>query len=64
MKHVLELILDDKDLYELEILNNKLKDVQEKKKKLLLQIQQKIIKKAAELKTEECKLLDQIERIN
>ena len=56
--------LNDKDLYNLEVLNNKLKAVQEQKEEAALADSTEDYQKAAELKTEECKLLSQIEELN
>ena len=55
--------LNDKDLYDLEILNNKLKEVQEKKEESASADSTEDYQKAAELKTEECKLLDEIDKL-
>ena len=55
--------LNDKDLYDLEILNNKLKEVQEKKEEAASADSTEDYQKAAELKTEECKLLDEIDKL-
>ena len=53
--------LDNKDLYELEILKNKLKDVQAKKEEAAEADSTDDYKKAAELKTQECSLLEKIQ---
>ncbi len=53
--------LDNKDLYNLEILKNKLADVQAKKEEAASADSTDDYKKAAELKMQECNLIDQIE---
>ena len=55
--------LDNKDLYQLEILKNKLEDVQKQKEEAANADSTDDYKKAAELKTEECTLQDQIKAI-
>ena len=55
--------LDNKDLYNLEVLKNKLKIVQEKKEEAANADSTEDYKKAAELKMEECNLLDQIKEL-
>ena len=55
--------LNDKDLYDLEILNKRLQDVQAKKEEAAQTDQVEDYQKAAELKTEECSLLEQIDNI-
>ncbi len=55
--------LNDKDLYDLEILNRRLQDVQAKKEEAAQTDQVEDYQKAAELKTEECSLLEQIDNI-
>ena len=53
--------LNDKDLYDLEVLNNQLKDVQAKKEEAAQADSTEDYQKAAELKTQECSLLEQID---
>lgn len=55
--------LDNKDLYNLEILKNKLEKVQEEKEAAASADSTDDYKKAAELKMQECSLTDQIEEI-
>ena len=55
--------LNDKDLYDLEILNNQLKEVQAKKEEAAQADSTEDYQKAAELKTQECSLLDQIDAL-
>lgn len=55
--------LNDKDLYDLEVLNNKLKEVQEQKEEAAQADSTEDYQKAAELKTQECSLLDQIDTL-
>ena len=55
--------LNDKDLYELEILNNKLKDIQSKKEEAASADSTEDYQKAAELKTEECQVLLSIQEL-
>ena len=55
--------LDNKDLYNLEILKNKLQDVQAKKEEAANADSTDDYKKAAELKMQECTLMDQINSI-
>lgn len=55
--------LDNKDLYNLEILKNKLADVQAKKEEAASADMADDYKKAAELKMQECKLTDEINNI-
>lgn len=55
--------LDNKDLYQLEVLKNKLKDVQEQKEEAANADSTDDYKKAAELKMQECSLIDQIKAI-
>ena len=52
--------LNDKDLYDLEVLNNQLKEVQAKKEEA---DSTEDYQKAAELKTQECALLEQIDNL-
>ena len=56
--------LNNKDLYDLEILKNKLSDVQAQKEAAAEADSTEDYKKAAELKTQECSLTEQIEAIN
>ena len=55
--------LNDKDLYDLELLNNKLKEIQEQKEEAAQADSTEDYQKAAELKTQECALLNQIDAI-
>ena len=55
--------LNDKDLYDLEVLNNQLKEVQSKKEEAAQADSTEDYQKAAELKTKECSLLDQIDAL-
>ena len=55
--------LNDKDLYDLEILNKKLQEVQAEKEEAAQTDQVEDYQKAAELKTQECSLLEQIDAI-
>lgn len=55
--------LDNKDLYNLEILKNKLADVQAKKEEAASADMADDYKKAAELKMQECKLTDEINNL-
>ena len=55
--------LNNKDLYDLEILKNKLKDVQEKKEEAALADSTEDYKKAADLKMKECSLKEQIDSL-
>ena len=56
--------LDNKELYELEVLKNQLKAVQEEKEEAALADSTEDYKKAAELKAKECSLIEQIDRLN
>ena len=56
--------LENKELYQLEILRQKLKDVQEQKDQAITTDSTEDYQKAASLKTEECKLIEQIDKIN
>ena len=56
--------LDNKELYELEVLKNQLKAVQEEKEEAALADSTEDYKKAAELKTKECNLMEQIDKLN
>ena len=55
--------LNDKDLYDLEVLNNQLKEVQAKKEEAAQVDSTEDYQKAAELKTQECALLEQIDNL-
>ena len=55
--------LSDKKLYDLEVLNNKLKDVQEQKEEAAQADSTEDYQKAAELKSQECSLFEQIDKI-
>ena len=55
--------LNDKDLYDLEVLKNELKVVQEEKEEAALADSTEDYQKAAELKTQECALLEQIDNL-
>ena len=56
--------LDNKDLYELELLKNELKEIQSEKEEAAQADSTEDYQKAAELKTKECKLLEQISTLN
>ena len=56
--------LNNKSLYELEVLKNELKQVQEEKEEAALADSTEDYQKAAELKAKECSLTEQIEAIN
>ena len=56
--------LNNKDLYDLEVLKNKLADIQSQKEAAAEADSTEDYKKAAELKTQECALTEQIEAIN
>ncbi len=56
--------LDNKELYKLELLKNELKAVQEEKNEAAQADSTEDYQKAADLKTRECKLLEDIEKIN
>ena len=56
--------LNNKDLYDLEVLKNKLKDIQLEKEAAAEADSTEDYKKAAELKTQECSITDQIDAIN
>ena len=56
--------LGNKALYELEILNNRLAKIQEEKEDAVESDSIEDYQKAADLKTEECNILDRIEEIN
>ena len=55
--------LNDKDLYDLEVLNNQLKEVQVIKEEAAQADSTEDYQKAAELKTQECALLEQIDNL-
>ena len=55
--------LNDKDLYDLEVLNNQLKKVQEEKEEAAQADSTEDYQKAAELKTRECSILEQIDTL-
>ena len=55
--------LNDKDLYDLEVLNNQLKEVQAEKEEAAQADSTEDYQKAAELKTQECALLEQIDNL-
>ena len=56
--------LTNKELYELEVLKNQLKLVQEEKEEAALADSTEDYKKAAELKAKECSLMEQIDKLN
>jgi ATP-dependent Clp protease ATP-binding subunit ClpA len=56
--------LNNKDLYELEILKNQLAKIQEEKEEAVESDSIEDYQKAADLKTEECTVLDKISKIN
>ena len=56
--------LENKELFELEVLKNKLKDIQEQKEDAANADSTEDYQKAAQLKTEECKLIEQIDKLN
>ena len=56
--------LNNKELYQLEILKNQLKDVQEDKEEAASADSTEDYKKAAELKAKECSLTEQIDALN
>ncbi|MBO4816214.1 MAG: ATP-dependent Clp protease ATP-binding subunit [Clostridia bacterium] len=56
--------LNNKDLYELEILKNRLNKIQEEKEEAVESDSIEDYQKAADLKTEECTILDKIEELN
>ena len=56
--------LENKELYRLEILKNQLKEVQEKKEDAANADSTEDYQKAATLKTEECKLIEEIDKLN
>jgi len=57
--------LENKDLFKLEILKRRISfSSSSKMKKLLKQIQQKITKRAADLKTRECQIIEDIDKLS
>ena len=56
--------LNNKDLYELELLKNRLAEIQEEKEEAVESDSIEDYQKAADLKTEECNLLERIEELN
>ncbi|MCI9064140.1 MAG: ATP-dependent Clp protease ATP-binding subunit [Clostridia bacterium] len=56
--------LENVDLFRLEVLKNQLKELQEKKAEAVNSDSTEDYEKAAALKTEECKLMEQIDNIN
>ena len=56
--------LENKDLYQLELLRQKLKEVQEQKDEAVTTDSTEDYQKAANLKTEECRLMEEIDKIN
>lgn len=56
--------LDNKELYKLELLKNELKAVQEEKSEAAQADSTEDYQKAADLKTRECQLLEEIEKMN
>ena len=56
--------LNNKELYQLEVLKNELKSVQEEKEEAALADSTEDYKKAAELKTKECNLMEQIDNLS
>lgn len=56
--------LNDKDLYDMQVLKNQLKEVQERKAEAAQADSTEDYQKAAELKTQECSLLEQIDALN
>ena len=56
--------LNNKELYQLEVLKNELKAVQEEKEEAALADSTEDYKKAAELKTKECNLMEQIDNLS
>ena len=56
--------LENKDLYKLELLRQKLKEVQEQKDEAVTTDSTEDYQKAANLKTEECRLMEEIDKIN
>jgi len=56
--------LENKDLYKLEVLRQKLKEVQLKKDEAVTTDSTEDYQKAAQLKTEECRLIEEIDKLN
>ena len=56
--------LENKDLYKLELLRQQLKNVQEQKDEAVTTDSTEDYQKAATLKTEECRLMEEIDKIN
>ena len=56
--------LENIELFKLEVLRNKLKEIQEEKEDAANADSTEDYQKAAQLKTEECKLIEQIDKIN
>ncbi len=56
--------LDNKELYELEVLKNRLAKIQEEKEEAVESDSIEDYQKAADLKTEECNILERIEELN
>src|SRR5699024_10895501 len=56
--------LNNKELYQIEVLKNQLTSVQEEKEEAALADSTEDYKKAAELKTKECNLTEQINALN
>ncbi len=56
--------LENKELYRLELLRQKLKEVQEEKDEAVTTDSTEDYQKAANLKTEECRLIEEIDKIN
>ena len=56
--------LENKDLYKLEVLNKELKDIQEKKAQIPEPVLDEDFKTVANLKTEECRIQDEINTIS
>ena len=56
--------LENKDLYKLEVLRQKLKEVQIKKDEAVTTDSTEDYQKAAQLKTEECRLIEEIDNLN
>lgn len=56
--------LDNKELYELEVLKNRLEEIQKEKEEAVESDSIEDYQKAADLKTEECNILERIEELN
>ena len=56
--------LENKDLFKLEVLKNQLKELQDKKAEAINSDSTEDYEKAAQLKTEECKLIEQIDALS